>query len=288
MNMALEMNELNEIIRKVTEEVCSRYGISGAPAAPAAGGAMDPASLGKYIDHTLLKPEASVEDIKKVCDEAKKYHFASVCVNPSYIRYVAEQLSGSDVTPCCVIGFPFGTQTPEAKRFEAQDAVTNGAREVDMVINVGAIKSKDWQLVKRDIEGVVEATRGRAGVKVMQETQLLTDEEKVKACTISKLAGAAFVKTSTGYSKGGATVEDVQLMRATVGPEMGVKASGGIRTYEDAVAMIKAGANRLGASAGIKIIAGPSGSTGDHQCINCGACKTQCPTGACTIVKNSY
>lgn len=288
MNMALEMNELNEIIRKVTEEVCSRYGISGAPAAPAAGGAMDPASLGKYIDHTLLKPEASVEDIKKVCDEAKKYHFASVCVNPSYIRYVAEQLSGSDVTPCCVIGFPFGTQTPEAKRFEAQDAVTNGAREVDMVINVGAIKSRDWHLVKRDIEGVVEATRGRAAVKVILETCLLTDEEKVKACTVSKLAGAAFVKTSTGYSKGGATVEDVQLMRATVGPEMGVKASGGIRTYEDAVAMIKAGANRLGASAGIKIIAGPSGASSDHQCINCGACKTQCPTGACTIIKSSY
>lgn len=288
MNMALEMNELNEIIRKVTEEVCNRYGVCNAPAAPAAGGAMDPASLAKYIDHTLLKPEASVEDIKKVCDEAKKYHFASVCVNPSYIRYVAEQLSGSDVTPCCVIGFPFGTQTPEAKRFEAQDAVTNGAREVDMVINVGAIKSRDWHLVKRDIEGVVEATRGRAAVKVILETCLLTDEEKVKACTVSKLAGAAFVKTSTGYSKGGATVEDVQLMRATVGPEMGVKASGGIRTYEDAVAMIKAGANRLGASAGIKIIAGPSGASSDHQCINCGACKTQCPTGACTIIKSSY
>ena len=286
--MALEMNELNEIIRKVTEEVCNRYGVCNAPAAPAAGGAMDPASLAKYIDHTLLKPEASVEDIKKVCDEAKKYHFASVCVNPSYIRYVAEQLSGSDVTPCCVIGFPFGTQTPEAKRFEAQDAVTNGAREVDMVINVGAIKSRDWHLVKRDIEGVVEATRGRAAVKVILETCLLTDEEKVKACTVSKLAGAAFVKTSTGYSKGGATVEDVQLMRATVGPEMGVKASGGIRTYEDAVAMIKAGANRLGASAGIKIIAGPSGASSDHQCINCGACKTQCPTGACTIIKSSY
>lgn len=261
MNIALEMNELNEIIRKVTEEVCSRYGVCSTPAAPAGGSGMDPASLAAYIDHTLLKPEASVEEIRKVCDEAKKYHFASVCVNPSYIRYVAEQLSGSDVTPCCVIGFPFGTQTPEAKRFEAQDAVTNGAREVDMVINVGAIKSGDWRLVKRDIEGVVEATRGRAGVKVILETCLLTDEEKVKACTVSKLAGAAFVKTSTGYSKGGATVEDVQLMRATVGPEMGVKASGGIRSYEDAVAMIKAGANRLGASAGIKIIAGPSG---DH------------------------
>lgn len=219
---------------------------------------LDPASLAAYIDHTLLKPEAFVADIKKVCDEAKEHRFASVCVNPSYIRYVAEQLAGSGVTPCCVIGFPFGTQTPEAKAFEAKDAVANGAREVDMVINVGAIKSGDWDLVERDIAGVVEAAGGKAGVKVILETCLLTDEEKVKACTVSKKAGAAFVKTSTGYSKGGATVEDVRLMRQTVGPEMGVKASGGIRTYEDAVAMIEAGANRLGASAGIKIIAGPS------------------------------
>ena len=221
---------------------------------------LDPASLAAYIDHTLLKPEASVADIKKVCDEAKEHHFASVCVNPSYIHYVAGQLAGSGVTPCCVIGFPFGTQTPEAKAFEARDAVANGAREVDMVINVGAIKSGDWALVERDIAGVVEATGGKAAVKVILETCLLTDEEKVEACKISKKAGAAFVKTSTGYSKGGATVEDVRLMRETVGPDMGVKASGGIRTYEDAVAMIEAGANRLGASAGIKIIAGPAGA----------------------------
>lgn len=288
MSKALEINELNEIIKKVTEEVCSRYGVSTG-SAPAPAGGMDPASLASYIDHTLLKPEASVDDIRKVCDEAKKYHFASVCVNSSYIKFVAEQLAGSGVTPCCVIGFPFGAQTPEAKRFEAQDAVMNGAREVDMVINVGAIKSKDWQLVKRDISGVVEAARGKAGVKVILETCLLTDEEKVKACTVSKLAGAAFVKTSTGYSTGGATAEDVALMRATVGPDVGVKASGGIRTYEDAVTMIKAGANRLGASAGIKIIAGPSpAAAGDHQCVHCGACQAKCPTGACTIVKNSY
>ena len=214
---------------------------------------LDPASLAAYIDHTLLKPEASAADIKKVCDEAKEHRFASVCVNPSYIRYVAEQLAGSGVTPCCVIGFPFGTQTPGAKAEGAMAAVADAARG-----EAGAIKSGDWDLVERDIAGVVEAAGGKAGVKVILETCLLTDEEKVKACTVSKKAGAAFVKTSTGYSKGGATVEDVRLMRQTVGPEMGVKASGGIRTYEDAVAMIEAGANRLGASAGIKIIAGPS------------------------------
>lgn len=248
--------DINEIIRQVTEEICSKYGAQ--TQTPAAGDGYTPADMAKYIDHTYLKPEASVNEIRKICDEAKKYHCASVCVNPSYIQYVAQQLEGSGVTPCCVIAFPFGTSTPEAKAFEASDAASKGAREIDMVINVGAIKSGDWLLVKRDIEGVVNAVKGRAKVKVIIEACLLTDEEKVKACTVAKLAGAAFVKTSTGYSTGGATVEDVRLMRETVGPEMGVKASGGIRTYEDAVAMIEAGANRLGASAGIKIIAGPS------------------------------
>jgi len=223
-----------------------------------AGALITPESLAGYIDHTLLKSDACVEEIRKVCDEAKKYNFASVCVNPSYIRYVASQLEGSAVTPCCVIGFPFGTQTPEAKKSETLDAVGNGAKEVDMVINVGAIKSRDWNLVERDVGAVVEAARGKAGVKVILETCLLTDDEKEKACTICKQVGADFVKTSTGYSTGGATAEDVSLMRKTVGPDIGVKASGGIRTYEDAVTMIKAGANRLGASAGIKIIAGPS------------------------------
>ena len=208
--------DINEIIRQVTEEICSKYGAQ--TQTPAAGDGYTPADMAKYIDHTYLKPEASVNEIRKICDEAKKYHCASVCVNPSYIQYVAQQLEGSGVTPCCVIAFPFGTSTPEAKAFEASDAASKGAREIDMVINVGAIKSGDWLLVKRDIEGVVNAVKGRAKVKVIIEACLLTDEEKVKACTVAKLAGAAFVKTSTGYSTGGATVEDVRLMRETVGP----------------------------------------------------------------------
>lgn len=219
---------------------------------------IDPASLASYIDHTLLKPEATVADIEKICAEAREHRFASVCVNPSYIALVAKELSGTGVTPCCVVGFPFGTHTPEAKAAETAQAVAEGAREVDMVLNVGAAKSGDWDLVERDIAAVVKASGGKAGVKVILETCLLTDEEKVKACQLSKKAGAAFVKTSTGYSSGGATAHDVALMRAAVGPDMGVKASGGVRTYEDAVAMIEAGASRLGASAGVKIIAGPS------------------------------
>lgn len=214
-----------------------------------------PQDLAGYIDHTILKPEASRADVEKVCGEARTHHFASVCVNPSYIKLVAEQLKGSGVTACCVVGFPFGTHTPEAKAAETAQAVADGAGEVDMVINVGAVKSGDWDLVERDISAVVRAA-GAARVKVILETCLLTDEEKVRACRISQAAGAAFVKTSTGYSTGGATVHDVALMRQTVGPDMGVKASGGVRTYEDAVAMIRAGADRLGASAGVKIIGG--------------------------------
>lgn len=276
--------DINEIIRQVTEEICSKYGAQ--TQTPAAGDGYTPADMAKYIDHTYLKPEASVNEIRKICDEAKKYHCASVCVNPSYIQYVAQQLEGSGVTPCCVIAFPFGTSTPEAKAFEASDAASKGAREIDMVINVGAIKSGDWQLVKRDIEGVVNAVKGRAKVKVIIEACLLTDEEKVKACTVAKLAGAAFVKTSTGYSTGGATVEDVRLMRETVGPEMGVKASGGVRTYDDAVAMLKAGANRLGCSSTMKIVSGVKED--EHKCVNCGNCKNQCPSGNVEIRKKLY
>lgn len=220
-----------------------------------------PGMLAKYIDHTLLKPEAARADIERVCDEALEHKFASVCVNPSYAALVAERLAGSDVTPCVVVGFPFGTHTPEAKAAETAQAVAFGVLEVDMVLNVGAVKSGDWVLVERDIAAVVEAA-GKALVKVILETCLLTDEEKVHACEISKRAGAAFVKTSTGYSTGGATAHDVALMRKSVGSEMGVKASGGIRTFEDAVAMLQAGANRLGCSAGVKIIAGKSGTEG--------------------------
>lgn len=276
--------DINEIIRQVTEEICSKYGAQ--TQTPAGGDGYTPADMAKYIDHTYLKPEASVNEIRKICDEAKKYHCASVCVNPSYIQYVAQQLEGSGVTPCCVIAFPFGTSTPEAKAFEASDAASKGAREIDMVINVGAIKSGDWLLVKRDIEGVVNAVKGRAKVKVIIEACLLTDEEKVKACTVAKLAGAAFVKTSTGYSTGGATVEDVRLMRETVGPEMGVKASGGVRTYDDAVAMLKAGANRLGCSSTMKIVSGVKED--EHKCVNCGNCKNQCPSGNVEIRKKLY
>lgn len=276
--------DINEIIRQVTEEICSKYGAQ--TQTPAASDGYTPADTAKYIDHTYLKPEASVNEIRKICDEAKKYHCASVCVNPSYIQYVAQQLEGSGVTPCCVIAFPFGTSTPEAKAFEASDAASKGAREIDMVINVGAIKSGDWLLVKRDIEGVVNAVKGRAKVKVIIEACLLTDEEKVKACTVAKLAGAAFVKTSTGYSTGGATVEDVRLMRETVGPEMGVKASGGVRTYDDAIAMLKAGANRLGCSSTMKIVSGVKED--EHKCVNCGNCKNQCPSGNVEIRKKLY
>ena len=275
--------DINAIIKQVTEEICSKYAVGTTNA----NSEYSPAGMAKYIDHTYLKPEASLEDIRRICDEAKKFHTASVCVNPSYIQFVASQLEGSGVTPCCVIGFPLGATTPEVKAFEASNAADHGAKEVDMVINIGAIKSNDWLLVKRDIEAVVNAVRGRALVKVIIECCLLTDEEKVKACTVAKLAGAHFVKTSTGFSTGGATVEDVRLMRETVGPEMGVKASGGVRNYDDAVAMIKAGANRLGASATKKIV---SGEGAGRSCTNCGACKAgaPCPNGNTSVRKNLY
>jgi len=214
-----------------------------------------PVELAAYIDHTLLKPEASAKDIEKLCGEAVKYSFASVCVNPSYTSLAAQLLKGTDVAVCCVIGFPFGTHTPEAKAAEAADAVSNGAQELDMVINIGNVKNGDWKKVYEDICAVVGAA-GTKHVKVIIETALLTDEEKVAVCTLARLAGAAFVKTSTGYSTGGATAEDVSLMRRTVGGGMGVKASGGIRTCADAVKMIRAGASRLGCSAGVAIVTG--------------------------------
>ncbi len=217
---------------------------------------LSPKAMAKYIDHTILKPDASLAQVKKVCDEAKEYNFASVCVNTGYVKFVAEQLAGTDVKPCVVVGFPLGACTTEAKAFEAKDAIEKGAKEVDMVINIGAIKSNDWDLVEKDIAALVDTCKGKALLKVILETCLLTDDEKVKACQICKKVGADFVKTSTGFSTGGATVEDVKLMRETVGPEMGVKASGGVRTYEDAVAMIKAGASRLGASSGVAIVSG--------------------------------
>lgn len=213
-------------------------------------------NLAKYIDHTLLKPESTRADILRICEEAKHYGTASVCVNPFWVGFVAEQLKGSDVLPCCVIGFPLGATLPSVKAFETAEAIKNGAKEVDMVINVGAAKGGEWDVVKEDIAAVVNAAKGKAHVKVIIETCLLTDEEKVQACRIAKEVGADFVKTSTGFSTGGATVADVKLMRETVGPDMGVKASGGVRTKVDAEAMIEAGASRIGASSSKKIIEG--------------------------------
>ena len=211
--------------------------------------------LNKYIDHTLLKPDASQEQIETLIEEAKKYDFASVCVNPTWVSFVAQALKATDVKVCTVIGFPLGANTPELKAFETSDAIQNGANEVDMVISIGALKSRNFDLVERDIRAVVEAAKGTL-VKVIIETCLLTDDEKVRACQLAQKAGADFVKTSTGFSTGGATVEDVALMRKTVGPDMGVKASGGARSYEDALAFIKAGATRIGASSGVAIMEG--------------------------------
>jgi deoxyribose-phosphate aldolase len=212
--------------------------------------------LASLIDHTLLKPDASREDIERLCREAAQFCFASVCVNPNWVPLCRDLLRGSGVKVCTVIGFPFGSHLPDVKAYEARRAVEQGAEEVDMVVNIGAIKSKDYALVEQDIRGVVQAVGKSTVVKVILETSLLNRDEKVMGCSLAKAAGADYVKTSTGFAGGGATVEDVRLMRETVGPDVGVKASGGIRTQEDAKAMVAAGATRLGASAGIKIVRG--------------------------------
>src|SRR5512146_2652593 len=215
--------------------------------------------LAKTIDHTLLKPDATQDQIAQLCFEARKYGFASVCVNPTWVELCAKLLAGSPVKVCSVIGFPLGATAPEVKAFETQNALDHGASEIDMVINIGALKARDLDLVAKDIRGVVTTAHARGAlVKVIIEAVLLTDEEKTIASLLAKEAGADFVKTSTGFASGGATVHDVALMRRTVGPEMGVKAAGGVRTYEDAENMIKAGATRIGASAGVKIVQGPS------------------------------
>jgi deoxyribose-phosphate aldolase len=217
-----------------------------------------PVDLAKYIDHTLLRPDA--DEIDVLCDEALAYGFASVCINPTWVKRAAERLRGSDVKVCTVIGFPLGATTPDIKAFEARRALRDGAREVDMVINVGALKSGMHDLVRSDIERVVDAAHESGAIcKVILETSLLTDEEKVIASSLSKQARADFVKTSTGFAGGGATVYDVALMRETIGPDMGVKASGGVRTLEDAEDMIAAGATRIGASAGVQIVSGAGG-----------------------------
>lgn len=220
-----------------------------------------PGDLAKYIDHTLLKPEATLQQIDKLCDEAVKYHFASVCVNTSWTAHCARKLRGTGVKVAVVVGFPLGAMSGRSKGFEARHAIEEGADEIDMVINIGALKSGKLDLVEEDIRQVVRVCGRNVILKVIIETALLTDEEKVKACLAAKEAGADFVKTSTGFSTGGATVADVVLMRKTVGPKMGLKAAGGIRSYEDAVEMIKAGATRLGTSSGVAIVTGSKGGS---------------------------
>ena len=219
------------------------------------GAAPTDGQLSGLIDHTLLKPDASQDEIARLCYEARKYHFASVCVNPAYVKLCSQLLKDSGVAVCTVVGFPLGATPTDVKVFEAQQAVREGASEVDMVINVGGLKSRDFALVENDIASVVRVSHaGSALVKVIIEAALLTDEEKVMACQLAKVAGADFVKTSTGFGPGGATPEDVALMRRVVGPSIGVKAAGGIRTLADAQKMIAAGATRIGASASVKIM----------------------------------
>ncbi|MFA8344317.1 MAG: deoxyribose-phosphate aldolase [Rhodothermaceae bacterium] len=219
--------------------------------------------MARVIDHTLLKPEVTTDEVRTLCMEAKTHHFASVCVNPVHVKLCAELLRGTDVKVCTVIGFPLGATTTETKRFEAEEAIRNGATEIDMVINVGKLKDGDFDFVFNDVNKVVLAAKKKNAVcKVILETALLTDEEKIKACVICRAAKADFVKTSTGFSKGGATAGDVALMKYVVGSSVGVKASGGIRTHEDAETMIASGADRIGASASVKIIAGDNSGGG--------------------------
>ncbi len=226
----------------------------------AAGGGVS-GELAQYIDHTLLKPDATRDQLKALAEEARRYKFATVCVNSVNVRLMTQYLKGSQVPVCAVVGFPLGAMNPRSKAYETKEAIRCGAGEIDMVINIGALKSGDYALVLQDIQAVVDAAKP-IGVKVILETSKLSRDEKVMACALSKAAGAAFVKTSTGFGGGGATAEDVALMRQLVGAEMGVKASGGVRSQADAEAMLKAGANRLGASASVAIVTGGRGTGG--------------------------
>jgi deoxyribose-phosphate aldolase len=241
-------------MRSLIDEGGVRFGLTGAESEAAR-------EVARYIDHTLLKPDATRDEILKVCEEGVRYGFASVCINPIWVRESACALRGSGVKVCTVIGFPLGANAPDTKSYEARRAIFDGASELDMVINIGALKSGDHDLVSRDIRGIVEVAHEVGFIcKVIIETALLTDDEKVSACLIAKEAGADFVKTSTGFSTGGATAADVALMRRAVGGQMGVKASGGVRDLKQAQEMIRAGATRIGASVGVKIIQEVAGS----------------------------
>lgn len=284
--MSTHSVDLARLIAIITEEVLAASRTSGAPCAchsvhedccptrlqgvlqagavrlglHAPGGAPD--TVSGFIDHTLLKPDATRADLEKLCREAAEFKFATVCVNPAWVSYCASQLRHTNVGVCTVVGFPLGATTPDVKNYETRRVIFDGAREVDMVINIGALKSGDVRLVERDIEAVAQACRD-AGVisKVIIEAAYLTDDEKVTACTLSKAAGADFVKTSTGFGPGGATVADVALMRRVVGADMGVKAAGGVRDLDGLKAMVAAGASRVGASAGVKIVQESRGGT---------------------------
>ncbi|CEN84110.1 deoxyribose-phosphate aldolase [[Clostridium] sordellii] len=221
-------------------------------------------NIANMIDHTILKAVATKEDVKKLCNEAKEYNFFSVCINPANIEFAKKELEGSSVKVCTVIGFPLGANTSEVKAFETKDAIKKGADEVDMVINIGALKDKDYDYVLNDIKAVVDAANKEALVKVIIETCYLTDDEKKIACELSVKAGADFVKTSTGFGTGGSTPEDIKLMREVVGPNIGVKASGGVRNQEDAKDVIKAGCSRIGASASVAITKGEDSKTSGY------------------------
>ncbi len=249
--------ETNVVTQPQTVQRIVQNGAERIAAGPGIGDILADKELARKIDHTLLKPDATSDEIKSLCAEAKKYEFASVCINPGYVPLCSDLLKGTNVKVCTVIGFPLGSTTTEAKRFEAEQAISNGAEEVDMVINVGRLKQGDYDYVFHDVNQVVLAAKKHEAVcKVILETALLTDEEKIKACIICKQAGADFVKTSTGFSKGGATAGDVALMKYVVGSSVGVKASGGIRSREDAEKMVASGADRIGASASVKIVLG--------------------------------
>ena len=262
-----------QLIQRITEEVVSKIlsgggggsqstanQVASAPGTASQPGSSNPADLAKYIDHTLLKPDAPAAAFDKLCDEAVQYEFKSVCVNSSRVAYVARKLQGTSVDVCSVVGFPLGAMTTRSKAFETREAISDGASEIDMVLAVGALKSGELRYVEEDIRAVRRATRSTTVLKVIIETAMLTQEEKVIACQLSKKAGADFVKTCTGFGGGGATAEDLSLMRSVVGPTMGVKASGGIRDYDKAVLVLGAGANRIGAVSSVAIVTGTKGS----------------------------
>lgn len=254
--------EHKDLIDKITKEVMSRLnekmesGKESTPQKETAKPAISSAELARYIDHTLLKPGSVKSQFEQLCNEAIKYNFYSVCVNSGWVEFVAKRLRGSGVKVCSVIGFPLGEMETRSKAFEARNAIENGANELDMVINIGALKSRNLKLVEEDIRAIKRACRSNTILKVIIETSLLTEEEKILACEIAKKADADFVKTSTGFSTSGATVADIALMRRVVGPSMGVKASGGITDYNKAIALIQAGANRLGCGSSIAVVTG--------------------------------